>query len=213
MPITPQLFDNPIHKGGVRNVGVMPEYRESTNMAKLFYSKRLGPKLREAVEAQLNSNSTRELISCNEELVIIKEMAGQALTYYCTVQEKEVDAAFSQEDKNNLLMTCGQMVTDALTHVVSVSERVSRIIANDKNNVSPAFLQDFTNQLTRIVRECFDHDTEGMIKFDQYLTDHLQLPSIGTEIIGTRLRPCDDVAEMDATVPKAPPAMPAQPSL
>lgn len=200
--ITPQIYHNPIYKGGSRNVSIRPDHSEAINMAKLFYSKRLGPKLREAVEAQLNSSTTAELLSCKEELAIIREMAGQALDYHRRIEEHEISAAFTEETKNKLLVECGQIATDALTHVVNVSEKVSRIIANDKNNVSPAFLNDFTNQITRIVRECFDHDTEGMIKFDQYLTDHLQLPSIGTQFIGARLRPCDDVADMDATVPK-----------
>lgn len=164
---------------------------------KLFYSKRLGPKLKAAIEEAL-AQPESDRISLEEELELVRHIAGDAIQLYSNSVELP-----DGPNKDKALGLATQIGFAALEQVRVYCKTAAEVKAAGKDQFSIHALQDVANQITRLVAICFDDYPEAMAKFDRLMSTQLRLPIIGPQ--GTRLTPDKDAIVMDDSIPSAPP--------
>lgn len=167
-----------------------------------FYGKRLAPKMKALVEELLDAPDS-EQVRLNEELAIVRQMAGDAVAIWSAVEELQEDTPEKKKLKDSMKLQAEMCVRTALAEVKGYCSTMAHIDALAKDKFSIHSLHDVVAQITKIVMICFDHDKEGLQRFDDMLTNQLRLPQIGST--GTTITPDADVIEMDEMIPSAPP--------
>jgi len=161
-----------------------------------FYGKRLAPKMKAVIE-ELLDNPESETLRLDEELAIVRDIAGDAVALLSAAKELPDD----NPKKTELRAAASAIAMDAMHQVRTFTHTAAAINSVSKDKFSVHALQDVVQQITKMVYLCFDHDKDGLALFDQMLTDQLRLPKIGVD--GTNLTPDMDVTEMDSTIPSS----------
>lgn len=162
-----------------------------------FYRNRLAPKMKAVIE-ELLDNPESEQLRLNEELAIVRDIAGDAIALLSAARELPDD-----NPKRSELVNAGNVIAlQALEQVRVYCQTAANIATLGKDKFSVHALHDVVSQITRFVYLCFDHDKEGLIAFDKMITDELRLPAIGQT--GTNITPDMDVSEMDDSIPGEP---------
>lgn len=160
-----------------------------------FYSKVLGPKLRDVVEEILDAPESEKL-GAIEELTIIRGINADVAAMYEVAQ---------QSSNQDIRLAAGGMLRDSCEQVIRAAERATNIAAKSREMYPVETLQVVVNQIVRMIHDCLVPylDTPLTIEHVQYLCDtlmyDLRLP--GDTSRGTNLDVTDDVMLMDASVP------------
>lgn len=171
-----------------------------------FFSHRLGPKLRAAVEQCLDAPEAEQL-ELFEELAIIRSLAGDAAEIHARAEALPDE----RQDKQQLLIAAGSLLSQQMEYIATVCEKAAKVSAMGKDKYSIHTLQDIINQVGRMVHSCFGHDVAGLMAFDKMLSEQLRLPVSQNQ--GTYRTPDIEATMMDDTIPSAPTVAPASQQL
>ena len=162
-----------------------------------FYAKRVGPKLRALLE---EANQERRGYEVTEELDLARGIVAHEVMVLSQLMETD-DKCFEggYEAKEQLLAVARANVLSGMERIVALVEKASRIVANAANRCSPHVIEEVTKQIMRFAHISFAEYPGAIEKFDNFLTNELELPSIKS--LGTKITPDMQVAAMDSTVP------------
>lgn len=155
-----------------------------------FYARRVGPKLRAYME-QIAAD--RKAHDVSEELDIARTVASEAVAVYGAIYERDF------EGKQVALEMSGEIVMQRMRQVIDLFHKSAQIAALEQDKFSPHIINEISKQIMRFAHVCFSEYPNALVKFDQLLTEELQLPSI--KMGGTTITPDQQVLEMDSTVP------------
>lgn len=168
-----------------------------------FYKRHLTKTLADRLD-ELTGGAPSEQLSLFEELALMREASGTAVALYGIAH----DACAQQPENAKLqatLMAATAMMQESLSEVVRVCEAAARVDAHAKDKVSIYALHHFVDQIVRAAYDTFEGNVEQQVldRFDELLKSRIKLPG-GDGQGGTKSLPSDDVADMDASVPKSP---------
>lgn len=109
-----------------------------------FYSKHLGPTLRDAMRA-VGDQPTNKQLSLFEELRLARAVACEVMAL--------AQGAFSEKGSDKSKAMACEIMFDALEKVASLVERVNKIEQDSADKLSLSAVDDFVDQLMRIMRE------------------------------------------------------------
>lgn len=151
------------------------------------YSRFLSKSLKQVLEEQLNAPDP--LADLSEELVLMRECAGQAVALYDTALQSR-DA----EVKNSAAM----VLRDALKDVADLAVRHSAIIEKQSGKFDVQHLAHVSNTICKLAYEVFGELAPELAEeFVHKLPNIIRLP----EKDGTKSTPDQDVSDMDDTIP------------
>lgn len=162
-----------------------------------FYAKRVGPKLRALLE---EANQERRGYEVTEELDMARGVVAsdvQILSQLMETDDKFFEGGYAA--KEQLLANARANVLSGMERIVALVEKASRIVANAANRCSPHVIEEVTKQIMRFAHISFAEYPGAIEKFDNFLTNELELPSIKS--LGTKITPDMQVAAMDSTIP------------
>lgn len=161
-----------------------------------FYRKQLTKSLTAAVSEQLQLE-TNEQFSIIEELALMRETCADYVQMYAIAHQAYEDAP--SEDLLECKISAGTLMREALSEVVTLAEKASKIHFTTKNVFTALDLKLVVAQLVKIQYEVcgqkYKHIAE---EFEYSILEKLTLPS---DEQGTTLTPDQDVQAMDSTVP------------
>lgn len=153
----------------------------------LRYSRYLSKTLKEVLEEQLNAPDP--VADLSEELVLMRECAGQAIKLY--------DLAL-QSEKPELTQNAALVLRDALKDVSDIAVKHTTILEKQSGKFDVQHLAYVSNAICKLVYEVFGELAPELAEeFIDKLPRIIKLP----DNKGTDSTPDQDVAEMDDTVP------------
>jgi hypothetical protein len=155
-----------------------------------FYQQRLGPKLREAIERQLEDSNETDRLKLDDELTLLREASGDAVSLYSNAIELGDATAIT---------IAKQLMEESFEKVANLALKASRIRSECKDSISPNQLGDVVSQICRFVYQVFGDQFDKIQQFDHLISTTLRLPTLGNQ--GTLLTPDMDAALMDDTIP------------
>lgn len=154
------------------------------------YGRYLSKTLKEVLEEQLNSPDP--LADLSEELVLMRECAGQAIQLYDVSLRSE-----EPQTRHNAAL----ILRDALKDVADIAMRHAAIVEKQAGKFDVQHLAYVSNAICKLAYDVFGELAPELAEeFIGKLPNIIRLP--GKE--GTELTPDQDVAEMDDTVPALP---------
>jgi hypothetical protein len=166
-----------------------------------LYRKYLRKTLSQAV-SELCNMPPDEQLQVFEELALMRDAAGQAVWLYGIAREI-ADAKPDDIEARRNALEAAAIMREALMEVVKVVDRAAAINAQAKDKVSVLTLQHFVDQIVLHAWQCFGDDDPRVKDFVVAIRDGVKIPDTGTS--GTTMLPSDDVAAMDASVPRSEP--------
>lgn len=166
-----------------------------TDMARIRYYRKMGPKLAEFVEECI-AQPESDQFNLTQELAIARDLLDEAIGLY----EQAKSLPDKDPRKNGFLATAGSLLATASKEVRETCRVGAEVFNTAKDKYSVHTLVDVVSQIKRMIRQCFEHDPNALEVFDSMLNDRLRLPKIGAD--GTMITPDADVIAMDDTVPR-----------
>jgi len=159
----------------------------------MFYSKQLSGTLQDAVERQLEMDTT-EQASLWQELALIRTGASQSVAMFNAAMNcKNVD--------NELRLEAAAQMAQWLGTVKDFAEAAGKLEHLGKDKISVHHLRFIVAQMTRIMhRVCGEDFVELAEEFERLVRTEVKMPH---QVTGTDLTPDEDVTKMDSTVPYA----------
>jgi len=156
-----------------------------------FYRKVLSHTLLEAVQAQLEYD-TSEQLSLLEELAIMRALASNTLTLYAKAEETTNPEA---------MMSASLLVRDALKEIRDLCESASRVENSRKDVITPLALRSIVQQIIILMYEVCGDENEHLARaLETKINEEVRVPA---EMRPTMLDPTTQVANMIASIPNA----------
>lgn len=167
-----------------------------------FYAKHIGPKLTEL----LNDALAIQAFDISEEIGIIRASLITQVEQFSGLNELRNDPATAPKTDeailqyNTLYNMAAESLRQGMNAITFQVERQAKIHNMVAEKIHPNAINDVVRQINRMVHEVFGQDHWELVeRFDQKLTDELQLPSLKNQ--GTTITPDQEVTLMDASVP------------
>ncbi len=181
--------------------GIDPHLHTELYMSK-FYRNVLKPTLANRIGEMLEATTLAERLDVGEELALVRDAASHRVDLYGSLVEAQ--AAGAPVTIENLV-AAGQVMTEALVDVaklVKVHAEVERVKAEVVSGFAGC-LDAVILSVLRAAHQAFGDDCR-VRQFEEILREELRTrQSIGVgAALGTDSLPSDDVAEMDASVPR-----------
>lgn len=163
----------------------------------MFYSKYLTNTLNEALEAQLDLDSSEQL-NLQEELALMRMTCAQAVKLFSGANEIPED----QDNRDETIMSAAILMREALQSVAQMCKDAAAVESTRKDAITPMDLKQIVNQLVRLLYVVCGEDNETIAReFERRVKDEIKLPS---DVSGTELTPDKDVQGMFDSIPKSP---------
>lgn len=154
-----------------------------------FYGTALRGTLDKFVEECLD-RPPHEQVSLHEELALARHSALNAISLYSTAVEGGA--------RGEALLTATMLMRESLSYVAEICEKCARVESASRDKVSGMQVSYVVNQVVRIAYESLDRDSAE--RLERGIRERVKIQSMGLD--GTTLTPDQDVAAMDATVPR-----------
>jgi hypothetical protein len=169
-------------------------HQDSVRVDKLptFYSERLSGTLRDYVNTAMGC-APSEQVNVLEELALIRAEAARVVALY---------NAAVQLGNDRKTWVAAELMTSALKEVVRVADVATKINNAANEKISVFNLAHTVNQIVRIAYDVFgSKDVAKAERFERLVREKVRVLE---EAKGTDSTPDQDVAEMDATIPREP---------
>lgn len=175
-----------------------------TTHQKGFYYSRMGPRLRELVDQQ---RENQKLNDVSGELELMRVANARVVDVYeaLIIQHDSPEAAAAlgggitpeciENGKRKLsdaLQVASDTLRTAMKENVAMAEAAAKIHNLTVDRISPDMMDSIVRQICGFVHICFSDNWEAVERFDQMLTEKLQLPSVISSM-GTKLTPANSV--------------------
>lgn len=162
-----------------------------------FFAKRVGPKLRAVLEEAAADH--KSVYSVVEEITLARDAATPIVAIYEKLRYDPPEGIPKQQ-LDEMLVVAGRSQMTAMDELTRLIERGARIVSLEADKLHPHIIDEVMKQVMRFVQISFPNDMEGLKRFDQLLTEELQLPSLN-DGRGTTITPDQQVMAMDSTIP------------
>lgn len=208
------------HKDSVFALHVSAEQLGISKATMSFYGSVIGPKLTAILEQLREEN-----LGCDiqQEVDHARAIHREKLQLFNIAMENPMKV--EGDAYATMFSVAAEMLQQSIDNVTRILERQAKINALQADKLSPYAIDGVVKQISLFVYRCFDAEIpdktlytdeanyewamyiyqckkQDMAKFNQLMTDHLQLPSMKN--LGTSITPDQQVLAMDESIPSAP---------
>lgn len=164
------------------------------------YGKYLNARLQDVV-ANAAAQPIAQLAQLNEELALMRDLAGQAVQLYSAVELMPGDTDEQRSKRDAAKILAGGLMQEQLNAVANLCEKAIRIDSMASDKLGAHNVKLIADQITSMAWRCFGElpDQTPVLKFTEMLAETIKV-NVGPQ--GTALTPDAEVSEMDASIPR-----------